>query len=59
VLVVDSASKVFYAQPVSPALKQNLYDVPMVNVIHFRPVQTFFILFRKYTLFPAKKEISD
>ena len=36
VLVVDPACDILDAQPFPPAFKQNLYNVPMVDVFHFR-----------------------
>lgn len=42
--VVDPASNVLDAQSFPPAFKQNLNDVPMVDVVHFRSGEGCFTL---------------
>ena len=40
--VVDSARDVLNAQPFPTAFKQNLYDVPMVDIVHSAKLRNFF-----------------
>jgi len=52
VSVIDSAGNVLYAQSFPSAFKQNLHNVPMVGIFHFRSGASAISLC-KFTLFPA------